>query len=133
MNIIVAETEIEDNVSLFIGEMKKRANKKLNLVSNPIQSYVYSFTKNNKQYSILGIEIKAIPIYYAFFALLLGLFLFPNLFFAITSIVFGLLSIPYSILFWIMLYRFGLKKYGYTGKVKFLTKNKALEVLLWGK
>lgn len=133
MNILVAETETNKGVGDFITSLKEGSKKQVNLISNPIESNIHCFKKNKKQYVILGVDIKVFPVYYLFFMFLFLFFIYPGIWFAIPVVIFGLFSVPFTTLFWQLLYRYGIKKKGYKGKVKFLQKDKALKVLLWDK
>jgi len=133
MNIIITETDINKQSAEFARGLKENASEEVNLISNPIQSYCHSFKKNNKQYTVLGIRIKAFPLYYLFFISLFLFFLYPNIFFTILLIICTIISFPFTTLFWQMLYIYGIKKKGYRGKIKFLTTRQILKVILWDK
>ena len=135
MNLVIAKTDIHPEVDKYMNLIREKAKAETEAYafSNPIQTKLYSFKRESKQYNILTIKAKLLPAYYLLFVSIALFFMFPNWFTGIISCVFGIISIPFTNLFWILTYKYGLRKQGYKGKVTFLRSNTAWGDYIWGK
>jgi len=133
MNLVIAQTEINPSVDKYINSIRDKAKAESNAISNPMETKVYSFKKNSKQYNILSIKLTLLPAYYLLFLSIVLYIIFPNMFTIILMGIFTIISIPFTNLFWRFMFRYGLRKKGYKGKIIFLMGNTAWGDYLWGK
>jgi hypothetical protein len=74
---------------------------------------------------IMVLDLNIIPLYWiGVLAAVVNLF-FPSAWWVAIACIFLVLSVPFIDSFWYMLFKLGIKKWGYEGKVKYISPSKA--------
>ena len=125
--IIAVKTNQDPKITSFNKKLKNKLLKPSNLVTNPVEGGITSFKHKQDNITVLSIKILTFPIYLLFFISVLLYVVFPGKLSMLCIIITGIFSIPFTSLFWQLVYWYGLKKHKYKGKIRFFNPSKA-----WG-
>jgi hypothetical protein len=138
MNCIAFELENDDISKAYIKETQDKFNTTPeNLITFPLKGVLKGFNRDHldskgniiKQTTlVMCIKILAFPVYWLSVIFTLLWAFWTNLFTGILMSASLILIVPFTSTFWYLMFKIGLKKKGFKGKIKRITLEKA-----WGR